>query len=275
MATFGGPHSNHIAAFTAQCHARQLQPIIIVRGEVHASLTPTLRQAVDKGAILFPSERKDYRLGLSSAIRKCVDEQFGQVYWVPEGGGGELGFLGCLEWAESIFAKTMSGAHVCVAAGTGTTAAGFASSSFASVSVFSALKGVTDLEQQIVKLCDAYHKPAYGCLKAFDESLHGGFGKLSDNLLVFLAALKRLNPTLQLDPVYTAKMVYRVNELLAQGKWRAPHTLFIHTGGLQGWQGVSASKNPYSNMSSTAGKALIAEICFVGAWRISLLRGTF
>ena len=56
---------------------------------------------------------------------------------------------------------------------------------------------------------------------------------------------------MELDPIYTSKMVYRVNELLKQGAWPYEKTLFIHTGGLQGWQGVESIKCPYDGYHET------------------------
>ena len=246
MATFGGPHSNHIAAFVARCKTDGIQPILVVRGETCIDLTPTLRHAVEQGAMLFPSTRKEYRLGLQSDIKHSIDDYFDhQVYWVPEGGSGQLGFLGCLDWANEILNKVTPDVHVCIASGTGTTAAAFAASPFAAVSVFSALKGVADVASDIASLCAQYGEHVHGELHGYDESDHGGFGKVSPKLIQFLKTFRALNPNIQLDPVYTSKMLFKVNELVELGRWHADKTLFVHTGGLQGWQGIGASKNPY------------------------------
>ncbi|SBS31283.1 D-cysteine desulfhydrase [Marinomonas aquimarina] len=247
-ATFGGPHSNHVAAFVARCVELQITPIVVVRGETWASLTPTLRRAVQQGAILFPSSRLDYRLGMQSKIKDAIDQYYaGEVYWVPEGGAGALGVLGCLDWANHIYQKLNdSSYHVCLASGTGATAAGFAASDFNSVSVFSALKGAHNLEQDLYSHCLAANIEVTAKLECFDESLHGGFGKMSDALIHFLHDMLAHNPTLRLDPVYTAKMVYKVNQLLAQGSWPHRKTVFIHTGGLQGWRGMPVGHCPYN-----------------------------
>lgn len=249
VATFGGPHSNHIAAFVSRCVELGVKPVIVVRGEVWANLTPTLKQAVNLGAILFPSQRTDYRLGLLSHIKQTIDTYCqGDVYWVPEGGAGPLGVLGCLDWANDIYRRLKDDdTHVCLASGTGATAAGFAASNFKSLSVFSALKGADNLVQQIQNQCYLSGLPCQTLLKGFDEALHGGFGRTSDALLSFLGTLKILNPDIPLDPVYTSKMVFKVNQLLEQGCWPYKKTLFIHTGGLQGWQGLGIEKCPYDH----------------------------
>lgn len=247
LATFGGPHSNHIAAFVAQCKHQGLTPLIVVRGETWAKLTPTLRQAVDSGALLFPSERVDYKLGLRANIKKVVDEYYDhQVYWIPEGGAGAEGVRGCLDWANEIYRLCRGKPfHLCIASGTGTTAAGFAASEFSSMTVFSALKGGDSLTTDIENQCLDAGLSINTSIKGFDEALHGGFGKVSTAQLDFLKTLKTLNPDIPLDPLYTSKMVYKVNQLCAQGEWQHNHTLFVHTGGLQGWQGLPLEKQVY------------------------------
>ncbi|MBJ7551948.1 1-aminocyclopropane-1-carboxylate deaminase/D-cysteine desulfhydrase [Marinomonas ostreistagni] len=247
LATFGGPHSNHISAFVAQCKHQGLTPLIVVRGETWAELTPTLRQAVALGALLFPCERVDYKLGLGAKIKKTIDEYYDhQVYWIPEGGAGAEGVLGCLDWANEIYSLSHDKSfHLCIASGTGTTAAGFAASHFKGMTVFSALKGASTLTQDVERQCQDAGLTINATIEGFDESLHGGFGKVSAEQLSFLKDLKKLNPNIPLDPLYTSKMVYKVNQLCRWGKWQHDQTLFIHTGGLQGWQGLPSDKQVY------------------------------
>lgn len=247
LATFGGPHSNHIDAFSAKVAELGKQAIIIVRGELHAHLTPTLRAAVDRGAILFPSTRMDYRLGLQSEVKSLVDSLYKSVYWIPEGGSGALGVLGCRDWVDEIL-KDFSCDMVCVSSGTGTTAAGFLSSDKTpALGVFSALKGTVDLGKTIRDQCVllTVNTP----ILTFDDVFHGGFGKFSDELFEFLSEMYRLNPTLKFDPVYTGKMAYHVYQLYQHGNWPYGRTLFIHTGGLQGWKGIAKRNWPYENIN--------------------------
>lgn len=251
IGTFGGPHSNHVAAFVARCTELQRQPLIVVRGETHTNLTPTLRLAVDKGAILFPSSREDYRLGMDSTVKQQIDQHYMNVHWIPEGGSSSLGTKGCLDWAMQIHqaceAHQINAVHVCVASGTGTTAAGFWASPFEEISVFSALKGVHDLKLDLSKLLQGADLKPIGICNAYDDIFHGGFGKVSSALLSFLRAFKTLNPNVPLDPIYTSKMLFHVNQLVEQGRWTSSNTLFIHTGGLQGWQGMKPDQQIYEN----------------------------
>ena len=44
---------------------------------------------------------------------------------------------------------------------------------------------------------------------------------------------------IQLDPIYTAKMMFGIYHMIQKGNIKSGTTvLAIHTGGLQGWQGM-------------------------------------
>ncbi|MFN0013663.1 MAG: 1-aminocyclopropane-1-carboxylate deaminase/D-cysteine desulfhydrase, partial [Saprospiraceae bacterium] len=65
----------------------------------------------------------------------------------------------------------------------------------------------------------------------------GGFAKKNALVLDFARAFQARTGIL-LDPVYTAKMLYGVWDLLAKGYFPAGSTVVaVHTGGLQGWAG--------------------------------------
>ena len=116
------------------------------------------------------------------------------------------------------------------------------------MAVFSALKGDKGLGQNI--RAQATTDTSSKKLLTFDECHHGGFGKFSPALFHFLSDMHRLNPALTLDPVYTGKMLFRVWQLAATGRWPYQSTLFIHTGGVQGWRGVPRDLWPYNVMGN-------------------------
>ena len=59
--SFGGPFSNHLHALAWACKESGFNSIGVVRGELHAQLTPTLRDCEAWGMQLVASTRKDYR----------------------------------------------------------------------------------------------------------------------------------------------------------------------------------------------------------------------
>ncbi|ETX11696.1 D-cysteine desulfhydrase [Marinomonas ushuaiensis DSM 15871] len=251
IATFGGPFSNHLHAFGATLAQTSFKAVAIVRGELQPKLTPTLLDMVADGVELWPSSRSDYRLGEQSDVAKVINHKYKNVYWVPEGGGGELGALGCRDWAAKICEAYGQYDAWVVSAGTGTTAAGFlANETTPTLHVFSALKGASDQRNEIVEQA---HKMAEVDLNSslsdrlfFHSDCHeGGYAKHTPALLAFLKSFAAENPAIPLDPVYTSKSMFAVLSLMEQGAWPYRRTLFIHTGGLQGWRGYSSASNPF------------------------------
>ncbi|MEP3351042.1 MAG: cysteine desulfhydrase [Marinomonas sp.] len=252
IATFGGPFSNHLHAFGATLAQTSFKAVAIVRGELQPKLTPTLLDMVASGVELWPSSRSDYRLGEQSDVAQAINHQYKNVYWVPEGGGGELGALGCRDWASKICEVYDQYDAWVVSAGTGTTAAGFlVNGTTPDLHVFSALKGASDQRNEIIeqahKVAGDDFKDSLNNRLFFHSDCHeGGYAKHSSALLAFLKSFATTNPAMPLDPIYTSKSMFAVLSLMEQGAWPYRRTLFIHTGGLQGWRGYSDASNPFS-----------------------------
>ncbi len=66
----------------------------------------------------------------------------------------------------------------------------------------------------------------------------GGFAKVNDELLQFMRSFYE-SEQIQLDPVYTGKMMFGLNDMIRSGRF-VPGTkiLAVHTGGLQGIKGI-------------------------------------
>ena len=73
----------------------------------------------------------------------------------------------------------------------------------------------------------------------FNEYHFGGYGKVSDDLITFVNDFKRINH-IQLDPIYTGKMVFGIFELIKNHYFSDnSKILIVHTGGLQGIEGMN------------------------------------
>lgn len=254
LATFGGPYSNHLHAFAQTLKDSPYEGICVVRGELQPQLTPTLQDVASCGMELWPSLRRDYKLGVASDVAKRINQLYPDVYWIPEGGGGVLGARGCLDWARNIDHLDNKYDAWVVSAGTGTTSAGIlAYQNEADLHVVSALKGAHEQRNEILALAGCLIKSAQGtkCLSSalkntldhrlfFHSNAHqGGYAKHSDELLEFIKECHESNPDLMLDPVYTCKTFFHIIQRWRDGLWPYQRTLFIHTGGLQGWRGYS------------------------------------
>ena len=68
----------------------------------------------------------------------------------------------------------------------------------------------------------------------------GGFGKISSELINFVNTFKE-ETGIPLDPIYTGKMMFGIVEMIKSGKFeKGTKILAIHTGGLQGIQGMNS-----------------------------------
>ncbi|GAB3823224.1 hypothetical protein GCM10028895_29830 [Pontibacter rugosus] len=152
LLTFGGAYSNHIAATAAAGKAYGFRTIGIIRGEEHLPLNPTLAFATSCGMQLHYISREKYRLKDEPGFLKEVQQQYGKVYMLPEGGTNLLAVKGCTEIVDDI---TIDYSHICCAMGTGGTLAGIVAGLAGEKAIlgFPALKGGDFLRQEVASWC--------------------------------------------------------------------------------------------------------------------------
>ena len=67
----------------------------------------------------------------------------------------------------------------------------------------------------------------------------GGYAKINSELIQFINNFKKEN-NIQLDPVYTGKMMFGIFDLIKKGYFKKESKILaIHTGGLQGIAGMN------------------------------------
>ena len=232
--TFGGAFSNHIAATAAAGMVLNIPTVGVIRGEELASkkeLNSTLNYAKSCGMHLEYVSRSDYKQKNDPAYLKLLLENFKNFYVIPEGGTNGLAIKGC---QEILSQEDLTFDIICCAVGTGGTIAGLINSSLPTQKIigFPALKGGF-LNEDICKfasqsnweLWDAYH--------------FGGYAKVDSKLITFMNYFKTTYK-IPLDPVYTAKMMYGIFDAIQIGKIpKNAKVLAIHTGGLQGIEGMN------------------------------------
>jgi 1-aminocyclopropane-1-carboxylate deaminase len=244
LLTFGGAYSNHIYATAAAGNLFGLGTIGVIRGEERLPLNPTLSFAVQQGMQLVYSDRTTYRQKHTITVQQELQQRFGEVFIVPEGGSNLNGIRGCTEILNE--ANTTFDT-VCLACGTGTTLAGIALSLDQNQQVigFPVLKNGDFLNLEIEQLLTDYlasglptpsDSPASWQLLC--DYHFGGYAKVNEQLISFSHKFTQ-EYGIPLDYVYTAKMFYGVMDLLRQGFFpRGDRILLIHTGGLQGNLGI-------------------------------------
>jgi 1-aminocyclopropane-1-carboxylate deaminase len=241
LVSFGGAWSNHLHALAALGSQHGIETVGIVRGEETEENSAMLADAASWGMRIFRVSRTQYRRRNDTVYQQELSERFAPCLLIPEGGASLAGVRGCSGIGEIIRRMAPQARRIVVPVGTGTTLAGLASSLDARCEILgiSALKGATDLEQRVADLLQALDLDSNASWSIRHEFHCGGFARVDSALRDFILAFEEIQGV-QLEPVYTGKMLFAIHQLLRQGEW-APDTpvLAIHTGGLQGRRGYS------------------------------------
>ena len=235
LLTFGGAFSNHIAAVASAGKAEGFNTIGIIRGEElkdKVDTNPTLSFAKSCGMTFNFISRKDYKDKSNPNFISNLKDWFGDFYLIPEGGTNNLAIKGCQEILNE---KDSKFDYLCCAVGTGGTVSGIinASKSNQKILGFSSLKG-DFLNKDISKFATSTN------WELITDYHFGGYGKINDSLITFINKFKSENK-IPLDPIYTGKMMFGIFDLIKKGYFK-PNSkiLAIHTGGLQGIEGMNA-----------------------------------
>jgi len=248
LLTFGGAFSNHILATAVAGNITGFKTIGIIRGdELGIDLDKTLQQnatlrnAYENGMLFEFVDRTAYRNKNGVSFQENLKHKYGDFYVIPEGGTNELAIKGC---EEILVDKDSQFDYICSAIGTGGTISGLinASKKHQKVLGFPSLKG-DFFKDEIQKYV---HKTNWDLITDYH---FGGYGKYNDELIRFINKFSAKTNIL-LDPIYTAKMVFGILDLVQKDYFeKGSKILAIHTGGLQGIEGFNEklkSKNKES-----------------------------
>ncbi|MES2517116.1 MAG: pyridoxal-phosphate dependent enzyme [Bacteroidota bacterium] len=227
LLTFGGAFSNHIYATAAAGKEFGFETTGIIRGE---ELTPFSNQvllfAKLCGMDLIFLPRLNY--GFKDKITRQYKDEF---YVLPEGGTNELAIKGVVEMMDEIYSE-ITPEYICVAAGTGGTLAGVVTGLRGDTEAlgFAVLKDKGLLWNAVAKLI-----PESSEFDISTDYIFGNYGKTTPELIEFIKAFEKRNPSIKLEQVYTGKMMYGVYDMIQKGKFKENSTIVVvHTGGLSG-----------------------------------------
>jgi len=223
LLTFGGAFSNHIHAVSASGKILGFETIGIIRGnELNEKSSKTLEFAHSNGMELHFVSREDYRK------KDEIASKFSDVYVIPEGGTNQL----AVEGIKDIEIEKKAD-FICTSFGTGGTSAGLLEKygKKSKIIAFSSLKiKPEEVRYEIRKLTQ---NNSENLIVNTDYSF-GGYGKFDNSLKEFILNFEDENH-IQLDPVYTGKMMFGVYELIKNRFFSVEQTVIvIHSGGLQG-----------------------------------------
>ncbi|WP_131784520.1 1-aminocyclopropane-1-carboxylate deaminase/D-cysteine desulfhydrase [Protofrankia symbiont of Coriaria ruscifolia] len=213
--TFGGAFSNHIRATAAAGELLGLTTIGVIRGEEHLPLNWSLSVAAAHGMQLTYLDRSTYRQKHEPDVLADLRTRFGDFFLLPEGGSNPAGVRGCAEILDEVEPHVDV---VCCGCGSGGTLAGMAASLRPGQQAigFSALKGGRFLRDVVGDL----QRAAFGRSTdnwRIDCDFHfGGFARRPPDLQRFIDDFAGRHG-IGLEPVYVAKMMYGLFDLVRRG----------------------------------------------------------
>ena len=235
--SFGGSHSNHLYALAHAGRAMGFKTIGVIRGENQSSITiDSLRNC---GMLIVEVSRLAYAEKETDEFKDWLHNQYGDFYLIPEGGSNFLGVNGCME----ILTEEERASYdiVVCASGTGATAAGLLlgcpQQRVWSVPV---LRPESEMMNQIQKHINYFlgeESAVRDCmnrLEVISGYTHGGYARVSDNLLSFISAFED-SCHIPVDAIYTGKLMYAMVDRMDRGLVSdSERVLVLHSGGLQG-----------------------------------------
>lgn len=237
LLTFGGAYSNHIYATAAAGKIFGFKTIGVIRGEEHLPLNPTLSFAGKCGMKFYYLDRKSYRQKYNVELLKNLRKMFDEFYLVPEGGTNELAVNGVEEFVSKI---NIHYDHICCPCGTGGTLAGIIKGINKEKRAlgFSVLKGGNFLIKNVENLIGENESAKSKNWNINLDYHFGGYAKMNSRLIDFIDRFEKEN-NIPLEPVYSGKMFYGIYDLVLKGHFEKGETILaIHTGGLQGLEGM-------------------------------------
>lgn len=226
IVSFGGLHSNHLAALAYASEYFDFEAVAIVQAYA-GQTSPTLELLQCKNVQIRLVDKQTYRKRYDAEYQQQLAEEF-NAWLIPEGGDNAQANQGLHYLAQSIAQQTKAGDYLALACGTGATAYGLVSSGLLddlNILLFSALKQSDHLHERFV---------GFDHVHIFDQFHHGGFAKISKALVGFMDEFES-DQKLLLDPVYTAKLCFGLQQLIVEDYFdQSSHIVALHSGGLQG-----------------------------------------
>lgn len=235
LISLGGNHSNHLHALAAAGKRFGFATAGLLRG--HAQDTPTVRDLRALGMQLHWLGYGGYRARNQPGFWQPWQARYPGWQCIPEGGGGLAGAQGCaliLDQARAQLAALGWADYDAwwLAAGSGTTMAGLVLAEEGRHVVHGALAVPRGhgVEQALAELAGTQGYQLH-------DACRGGFGKIDDELLAFIADCER-RTGVPLEALYTGKALLALQQQVEAGLF-APGTrlIVVHTGGLQGRRG--------------------------------------
>ena len=232
VASFGGPYSNHLHAFSYAASAMRLSHTVFVRG-LGCKNSRTLEDIRANAGQVVRLSRRDYAKKHLPAQQARWRDLYGEFSFIPEGGNSALGVAGVQQWlvAQNLPAE----AQIAVSVGSGCTLQGLLQGLTSKQHVFALPAYFLQAEQW--QTWQAW--PNSQQMTLINAPQSDRFAQLTLQQKQQIQLFKQ-QQAIALDPVYTGKTWFRWLDFIQRNKALQQKPLyFLHTGGLQGWNGVN------------------------------------
>lgn len=224
IVSMGGAYSNHLLALAEACNQHNIPCTGIVRGEeLNENSNDILRYCAQKKMKLEFVNREHY-----ASLKRNHEAFSSGTFFIPEGGFGLQAMKGCEEIKDEI---PFIPEHIILPVGTGTTLAGVSRSyreQSTKIHGICAAGSGEELIPQLSPFCDMQH------VQLHTDYTRGGFGKMDKALIHLIADFYR-SYHIMLDPVYTAKTLMAISDMVKQETFQPGESVvMIHTGGMTG-----------------------------------------
>ena len=241
IASFGGAYSNHLYALACVGQLLGIETVGIVRGERPSTFSPTLRDLQSFGMQLHFISRLAYSRKHDAHFCESLQNSLAlpkHVFWIPEGGGGAAGLVGCRVLGQEL--SNFDANYCIMACGTGTTMAGVAEGLQGSTRTtdLPTLGGISALSanDEHFQCLRSVMRSERNALNWFVSNQYhcGGFARSNHQLREFMSDFQT-ETTVVLDRVYTGKMMLGIKAMIESKLFRSGDRICaIHSGGLQG-----------------------------------------
>ncbi|MDP5133656.1 MAG: pyridoxal-phosphate dependent enzyme [Paraglaciecola sp.] len=234
IVSFGGGFSNHLHALGFCCHRLNIRFTAIVRGDYSANPSPMLHDLQMWQTDIQYVNKITYQQRESPAYLTLLQQQYPNALIIPEGGSNKLALQGV---AEIISELDQHYDYIIAPVASGGTLAGLIKATAHSATHIlgiAALKGQGYLEEHVQALLPQTYQHWGIC----HDYHFGGYAKRSNELVDFCNDFYR-QTRIEIEPIYSGKLMYAVKDLINRNYFnKGSRLLILHTGGLQGSRAI-------------------------------------
>lgn len=225
LVTFGGAYSNHLVATAFAGKLFGLKTLGYVRGNEARDTNAFEKLCLENDMALIHVDRTEYKN--KSSLFETYKKTNPNAFFVGEGGRHPLALLGC---AEIIKELNKEYDYIFLSLGTGTTMEGIVGECV-SQNLKTKVIGISSLKNnfELDEIMSQFPEKNW----QIEHSYHRGKYAKNDLELVNFIQKFYLETGIQLEFVYTAKMMMAVQDFISKGFFKtSDKILCIHTGGL-------------------------------------------